>query len=238
MTATSPPTTPTVPATPSPTRSAVALDGVTRTYRSKAGEVHALRGVTHVFPRGSFTAVMGPSGSGKSALLQVAAGLDRPTHGEVHLGEVALSTLSQTALTRVRRDSMAFVFQSYNLLDALTAYENVALPARLAGRRVDRAGVLDALAKVGLHGLAKRRPNRTPSGAVLPEHNPIGHPQPALARPHRDMGPVSSDIRLPKWPVSAREPVVAARSSRVRARGWASAKRERGTRWCHHAAAR
>ena len=58
---------------------AVALDGITRTYRSRAGDVHALRGVTHTFPAGSFTAIMGPSGSGKSTLLQVAAGLDRPT---------------------------------------------------------------------------------------------------------------------------------------------------------------
>ena len=150
--------------TPTRTRTAVALDGITRTYRSKAGEVHALRGVTHAFPRGSFTAVMGPSGSGKSTLLQVAAGLDRPTRGEVQIGEATLGTLSETALTRLRRESMAFVFQSYNLLDALTAYENVALPARLAGRRVDRAGVLAALGQVGLDGLAKRRPAELSGG--------------------------------------------------------------------------
>jgi putative ABC transport system ATP-binding protein len=147
-----------------PTQTAIALDRITRTYRSKAGEVQALRGVTHTFPRGSFTAVMGPSGSGKSTLLQVAAGLDRPTRGEVRIGETSLGTLSETARTRLRRSSMAFVFQSYNLLDALTAYENVALPARLAGRRVDRAGVLDALAQVGLSGLAKRRPTELSGG--------------------------------------------------------------------------
>src|SRR5690349_3635832 len=140
------------------TPSAVALDGITRTYRSRAGEVHALRGVTHAFPRGSFTAVMGPSGSGKSTLLQVAAGLDRPTRGEVRVGDVPIGRLNEAARTRLRRSSMAFVFQAYNLLDALTAYENVALPARLAGRRVDRAGVLAALAQVGLDGLARRRP--------------------------------------------------------------------------------
>jgi putative ABC transport system ATP-binding protein len=146
------------------TQSAVALDGITRTYRSKAGEVHALRGVTHAFPRGSFTAVMGPSGSGKSTLLQVAAGLDRPTRGEVRIGDVPIGKLKEAARTRLRRASMAFVFQSYNLLDALTAYENVALPARLAGRRVDRAAVLDALGRVGLDGLAKRRPTELSGG--------------------------------------------------------------------------
>lgn len=143
---------------------AVALDGVTRTYRSRAGDVHALRGVTHAFPRGSFTAVMGPSGSGKSTLLQIAAGLDRPTRGEVTVAGVALTGLGQTELTRVRRDSMGFVFQAYNLLDALTAYDNVALPARLAGRRVHRAAVIGALDQVGLDGLAKRRPPELSGG--------------------------------------------------------------------------
>jgi putative ABC transport system ATP-binding protein len=154
----------TAPTTTISTSPAVALDGITRTYRSKAGEVHALRGVTHAFPRGSFTAVMGPSGSGKSTLLQIAAGLDRPTRGEVVIGQVPIGRLGEAARTRLRRGSMAFVFQAYNLLDALTAFENVALPARLAGRRVDRAGVLDALRQVGLDGLAKRRPTELSGG--------------------------------------------------------------------------
>ena len=143
---------------------AVALDGVTRTYRTKAGKVHALRGVTHAFAPGSFTAVMGPSGSGKSTLLQIAAGLDRPTRGDVRVGAVSLPRLGEAARTRLRRSSMAFVFQSYNLLDALTAYENVALPARLAGQRVDRAQVHDALRRVGLDGLAGRRPAELSGG--------------------------------------------------------------------------
>ena len=143
---------------------AVALDGVTRTYRSRAGEVHALRGVTHAFGRGTFTAIMGPSGSGKSTLLQVAAGLDRPTSGEVVIGGRPLGRLDEGALTRLRRTSMGFVFQSYNLLDALTAYDNVALPARLAGQRVDRAAVRQALGEVGLDGLGHRRPPELSGG--------------------------------------------------------------------------
>ena len=143
---------------------AVTLDGITRTYKSRAGEVHALRGVTHTFVRGSFTAIMGPSGSGKSTLLQVAAGLDRPTRGEVVVGGRPLGRLDQNALTKLRRTSMGFVFQSYNLLDALSAYDNVALPSRLAGQRVDRAAVLAALAQVGLDGLAKRRPPELSGG--------------------------------------------------------------------------
>src|SRR3954467_15398268 len=141
-----------------PPTGAVTLDGVSRTYTARAGDVHALRGLTHTFLRGTFTAVMGPSGSGKSTLLQVAAGLDRPTQGEVVVGDVALGSLTETELTKLRRTSMAFVFQAYNLLDALTAYENVALPARLAGLRVDRAAVTEALRQVGLEEKAKRRP--------------------------------------------------------------------------------
>ena len=143
---------------------AVTLDGVSRTYRSRAGDVHALRGVTHTFLRGSFTAVMGPSGSGKSTLLQVAAGLDRPTRGEVVVGEVALGRLKETELTKLRRTSMAFVFQAYNLLDALTAYDNVALPARLAGRSIERSAVIGALRQVGLEDLARRRPPELSGG--------------------------------------------------------------------------
>ena len=143
---------------------AVTLDGINRTYKSRAGDVHALRGVTHTFRHGTFTAVMGPSGSGKSTLLQVAAGLDRPTRGEVVLGDVPLGRLSETELTKLRRTSMAFVFQAYNLLDALTAFENVALPARLAGRSVDRAAVMDALRRVGLEEKARRRPPELSGG--------------------------------------------------------------------------
>jgi putative ABC transport system ATP-binding protein len=143
---------------------AVHLDAVTRTYRSKAGDVHALRGITHAFARGSFTAVMGPSGSGKSTLLQVAAGLDRPTSGRVLVGGTDLGALGETALTKLRRTSMGFVFQSYNLLGALTARDNVALPLRLAGGRVSNQAVREALARVGLEDLASRRPAELSGG--------------------------------------------------------------------------
>jgi putative ABC transport system ATP-binding protein len=142
----------------------VALDGISRTYSSRAGDVHALRGVTHTFARGSFTAVMGPSGSGKSTLLQIAAGLDRPTQGEVMVGDISLGRLDETALTRIRRTSMGFVFQAYNLLDALSAYDNVALPARLAGESVNRQAVMGALRAVSLEDKARRRPPELSGG--------------------------------------------------------------------------
>jgi putative ABC transport system ATP-binding protein len=142
----------------------VALDGVDRDYRSKVGTVAALRGVTHAFARGTFTAIMGPSGSGKSTLLQIAAGLDRPTRGSVHVGGTELGRLDETALTKFRRTAMSFVFQSFNLLDALTAEENVAAPARLAGERIRRDAVLDALTRVGLREQARRRPPELSGG--------------------------------------------------------------------------
>ncbi len=126
--------------------------------------MRALDGVTLGFPRGSFTAVMGPSGSGKSTLLQLAAGLDRPTEGSVHLGDLDVSSLNERTLARLRRERIGFVFQSFNLLGALTATQNVALPSRLAGRRLPRTAVADALARVGLAGRAGHRPAQMSGG--------------------------------------------------------------------------
>ncbi|KAB2812372.1 ABC transporter ATP-binding protein [Pimelobacter simplex] len=143
---------------------AIVLDGVTRSYGSRAGRVDALRGVTHAFGAGTFTAIMGPSGSGKSTLLQCAAGLDRPTSGRVLVGGHDLVRLDEAALTRLRRSAMGFVFQAYNLLPALTAYDNVALPARLAGRRPPRGEVAAALARVGLEAQQRRRPAELSGG--------------------------------------------------------------------------
>jgi putative ABC transport system ATP-binding protein len=106
---------------------AVRLDGVTKTYGRGAGAVTALRDVTIALPRG-FTAVLGPSGSGKSTFMHCAAGLDRPTSGIVHLGEVDLTQLQKPKLTELRRERVGFVFQAFNLLPSLTAAQNVTLP--------------------------------------------------------------------------------------------------------------
>ncbi|MFF4980583.1 ABC transporter ATP-binding protein [Streptomyces sp. NPDC001046] len=139
---------------------AVRLDSVTRTY----GPVTALGGVSLAFPAGSFTAVMGPSGSGKSTLLQCAAGLDRPTSGSVTVGGTELTGLSERRLTLLRRERVGFVFQAFNLLPSLTAEQNVALPLRLAGRRVGRDRVREALRQVGLADRAGHRPAQLSGG--------------------------------------------------------------------------
>src|SRR5689334_4629225 len=143
---------------------ALLLDGITKTYKSKAGAVDALRGVTYHFQRGSYTAVMGPSGSGKSTMLQCAAGLDKPTTGAVVLNGIPLNGLNEVALTKLRREQMGFVFQAYNLLPSLTVHDNVALPLRLTGKRPRRTDVDDVLRQVGLADKAKRRPAELSGG--------------------------------------------------------------------------
>jgi putative ABC transport system ATP-binding protein len=126
--------------------------------------VRALDIVTVGFARGTFTAVMGPSGSGKSTLLQCAAGLDRPTDGKIVLGETDLGSLSEHRLTLLRRSRIGFVFQSFNLLPSLTAEQNVALPVRLARRRIKAAALRAALQEVGLGDRARHRPSELSGG--------------------------------------------------------------------------
>ncbi|MEU1519894.1 ABC transporter ATP-binding protein [Streptomyces sp. NPDC005811] len=146
------------------TTPAVQLTSVSRRYGPADAGVTALDDVTLTLPRGSFTAVMGPSGSGKSTLLQCAAGLDRPTSGSVRIGSTELTGLSERWLTLLRRERIGFVFQSYNLLPALTAAQNVALPLRLAGRRPAKAEVREALRRVGLAERAGHRPSELSGG--------------------------------------------------------------------------
>jgi putative ABC transport system ATP-binding protein len=152
------------PARPGVARGMVELEDVVRVFGRGEGAVRALDGVSLSFAPGSFTAVMGPSGSGKSTLLQIAAGLDRPTGGRAVLGGRDLGALGEKALARLRRERIGFVFQSFNLLGALTAEQNVALPARLAGRRLPRAVVRDALERVGLGERAGHRPAQLSGG--------------------------------------------------------------------------
>ena len=142
----------------------VVIESMTKTYGTGLSAITALDKVTLSFPAGSFTAVMGPSGSGKSTLLQCAAGLDRPDSGKVAIGGTELLGLSETALTRLRRDRVGFVFQSFNLMPSLTAAQNVELPLRLAGRKPDAKAIAAALAAVGLADRAGHRPSELSGG--------------------------------------------------------------------------
>ena len=131
----------------------VELAGVTKRY----GPTLALDAVSLAVAAGTFVAVMGATGSGKSTLLHCAAGLDRATGGRIRLAGRDITGMREGSLTRLRRDRVGFVFQSYNLLSALTVAQNVLLPSRLGGPQPrDLAAVL---ASVGLGGL-ERRPDR------------------------------------------------------------------------------
>jgi putative ABC transport system ATP-binding protein len=146
------------------TTPALALHDVRRVYGRGAGRVAALDGVSLEVPAHTWTAVMGPSGSGKSTLLHVAAGLERADDGEVWLAGHDLTGASDAELTRLRRGDIGFCFQSFNLMGALTAAQNVALPLRLGGGRVDKSRVREVLASVGLADRARHRPRELSGG--------------------------------------------------------------------------
>jgi putative ABC transport system ATP-binding protein len=137
---------------------AVRIERLTRTYGTGSQAVTALAGVDVALHRGTFTAVMGPSGSGKSTLLQTAAGLDRATSGRVWIGGTELSGMSETRLTKLRRDRIGFVFQAFNLVNALTVQENIVLPLRLSGARPDHAWLNQVIDRVGLRDRLHHRP--------------------------------------------------------------------------------
>ena len=132
--------------------------------KTEATRVEALAGVSVEFGRGGFTAIMGPSGSGKSTLLHCLAGLDRVTDGEVFLGDVAVSALSEKELTLLRRDRIGFVFQSYNLLPTLDALENITLPMALARRSLESAWLDAVVDTVGLGDRLTHRPSELSGG--------------------------------------------------------------------------
>ncbi|GAA1254704.1 ABC transporter ATP-binding protein [Pseudonocardia aurantiaca] len=118
---------------------AASARGLTKTYGRGDTEVHALRGIDLDLPRGRFTAIMGPSGSGKSTLMHCLAGLDQASGGTVTVAGTDLGSLDDDTLTTFRREHVGFVFQSFNLLPMLTAFQNIVLPLELGGRRVDDA---------------------------------------------------------------------------------------------------
>jgi putative ABC transport system ATP-binding protein len=142
----------------------VRLSSVSKLYGSGHNTVAALRDLSLGLARGSFTAVMGPSGSGKSTFLHCAAGLDRPTSGTVRLADVDLGDLDEDALSRLRRERIGFVFQSFNLVPSLTAEQNITLPLRLAKRGADADWLTEVTQRVGLGQRIKHKPGELSGG--------------------------------------------------------------------------
>ena len=143
---------------------ALEVHDLAHTYGDGAGAVRALAGVNLAFPSGSFTAVMGPSGSGKSTFLTCAAGLERPTEGRVVIAGKDLTDWSEEDRTRFRRSRIGFVFQGFHLMPYLTAEQNVGLPLRLAGQRIDRKRIRALLDQVGLGDRGGRLPSELSGG--------------------------------------------------------------------------
>ena len=137
---------------------------LTKVYGSGETTVTALDTIDAEIPRHVFTAIMGPSGSGKSTLMHCLAGLDEVTSGQVFIGDVDLTTLSDKALTKLRRDSVGFVFQSFNLVPTLSALENITLPSDIAGRKMDPDWLDTVIDTIGLRDRLGHRPNELSGG--------------------------------------------------------------------------
>ncbi|WP_114855885.1 ABC transporter ATP-binding protein [Brachybacterium sp. YJGR34] len=155
-------------APPSPADAAPALvaRGVTRTYGTGAGTVTALDAVDVDIARGQFTAIMGPSGSGKSTLLHVLAGLDVVDQGSIRLDGTEITGLGDDALTRLRRERIGFIFQSFNLLPMLSAEQNILLPLELAGKRADRAWMQTLTSAFGISDRLSHLPSQLSGGQI------------------------------------------------------------------------
>jgi putative ABC transport system ATP-binding protein len=153
--------------TPSPANSdhaAARTVGLWKVYGEGDTQVVALSDVSVAFARGRYTAIMGPSGSGKSTLMHCMAALDSATAGQLFVGDIELTTLSDAELTRLRRDKIGFVFQAYNLVPTLTAQENITLPLDIAGTKVDQEWFDTVVSTVGLGDRLGHKPNELSGG--------------------------------------------------------------------------
>src|SRR3954466_7022593 len=152
------------PPPPTASTAVVSAHDLVRRYGHGDTAVDALRGVSVDIARSRLTAVMGPSGSGQATLMHILAGLDKPTSGEVTVAGVDVVGLDDTALTKLRRDHIGFIFQFFNLLPMLTAAENIALPLKLAGQSPDKAWLDELVYKGGLAHPLSPRPSELSGG--------------------------------------------------------------------------
>ena len=147
-----------------PASSIVRLQGVSKIYGSGDAQVRALDDVSVGFGAGEFTAIMGPSGSGKSTMMHILAGLDAPTSGHVFVEDTDITALKDTALTKLRRDRIGFVFQSFNLVPTLDARANILLPMRLAGKAPEKGWFDLIVNSLGIANRLSHRPSEMSGG--------------------------------------------------------------------------
>ncbi|WP_182354504.1 ABC transporter ATP-binding protein [Flaviflexus huanghaiensis] len=142
----------------------VVVRDLKKTFGLGTTEVHALRGIDLNIGRGELTAIMGPSGSGKSTLMHCIAGLEGATSGQVHINGKEVTAMKESELTKLRRDHIGFIFQSFNLVPTLNARENITLPATIAGRDIDEDMFDKVVDTVGLGDRLDHRPTELSGG--------------------------------------------------------------------------
>ncbi|WP_404320381.1 ABC transporter ATP-binding protein [Arthrobacter luteolus] len=165
---------------PGSSTAAAAAQALNKTYGKGDTAVHALRDVDVRFESGTFTAIMGPSGSGKSTLMHCLAGLDNADSGNIWIGGTEITSLKDADITRLRRDSVGFVFQSFNLVPTLTAEQNITLPVSLANGKVDTEWLAEITRALGLEGRLKHRPHELSGG----QQQRVAVARALLTRPH------------------------------------------------------
>ena len=138
--------------------------GIKKYYGKKDSLVKAVDGITLEIENGKFTAIIGTSGSGKSTLLHCMGGLDKPTEGEVILGNKNIYSLNDDELSKIRRQEFGFIFQSFNLIPVLNVYDNIILPIQLDGKKDDKEYIMNIIKKVGLEDQLKKFPNELSGG--------------------------------------------------------------------------
>ena len=143
---------------------AARAESASKIYGSGENEVKALDNVSVSFERGKFSAIMGPSGSGKSTLMHCIAGLDALTEGNVFIGDTDLSQLNDKEITKLRREKIGFIFQSFNLIPTLNAYENITLPLTLGKKSGDDAWIKQVIDTISLKDRLDHRPSELSGG--------------------------------------------------------------------------